>query len=72
MDKDLKKVAKREKLFSTLAKKEGKGAAQRAKKEKSAGLKESAKDSRWEEKVDEKFSKIRSRKAAAARSKIKE
>jgi hypothetical protein len=71
-NKDLKKVAKREKMFSTLAKTEGKGAAKRAKKEKEEGLPESAKDSRWETKVDNKFAKIRSKRASTARNKIKE
>ena len=49
---DLKKVAKREKTFSTLAKIEGKGAAKRQKSESKSGLKESAKDSAWETKID--------------------
>jgi hypothetical protein len=61
--KDLKKVEKREKTFSTLAKIEGKGALKREKAEKKAGLKESAKDSKWEVGVDNKFAKIRKEKA---------
>lgn len=69
---DLKKVAKREKTFSTLAKKEGKGAAQRAKTESKAGLKESAKDSRWEVNVDKVFAKIRHKRANQAKRKLNE
>jgi len=69
--KDLLKVAKREKTFSTLAKEEGKGAAKRAKIEAKAGLKESAKDSKWEVKVDKAFAAIRSGKARKAQSKLK-
>lgn len=65
-NKDLEKVAKREALFSTLAKTEGKGAAKRAKSEHGAAKK----DSEWEEKVDRKFSKIRRKKSNAARKKI--
>ena len=61
--KDYLKVAKREKTFSTLAKKEGQGASKRAKEEASKGLKESAKDSRWEAKIDKSFAKLRSVKA---------
>ena len=69
--KDIKKVVKREKLFSTLAKKEGQSAAKRAKVEKSKGLKDSAKDSRWESKVAMKFAKIRKEKAQAEEKKLK-
>jgi len=61
--KDLLKVAKREKTFSTLATEEGKGASKRAKEEASKGLKESAKDSRWEAKIDKSFAKLRAVKA---------
>jgi hypothetical protein len=68
--RDLKKVIKREKTFSTEAKSEGKGAATRAKEEAKAGLKESAMDSRWETKVDETFSKIRKKKAAKETRKL--
>ena len=57
--KDLKKVIKREKTFSTLAKEEGKGAKKRKIAEKKAGLKESAKDSTREEKIDNTFAKFR-------------
>jgi len=67
--KDLLKVAKREKTFATLAKKEGQGAAKRAKQESKKGLKESAKDSRREEKWDNDFSKRRERIAAHAKIK---
>lgn len=67
--KDLLKVAKREKYFSTLAKKEGKGALEREHAEKRKGLKESAKDSAWEVKMDRKFAKIRSKKAEVAKKK---
>ena len=69
--KDLKKLAKRESLFATLAKKEGKGARQRARIESKAGLKESANDSRWEAMEDKKFAKVRQKKALAAKSRIK-
>lgn len=62
--KDLKKVAKREKTFSTLAKKEGKEAAIREKAESKSGLKQSAKDSQWETKIDKKFADIRKHKVA--------
>ncbi len=65
--KDLAKVAKREQLFSTLAHKEGIGAAKRAKAEDKAGYKEAAKDSRWETKMDNKFARIREKKAIKAR-----
>jgi len=61
--KDELKVAKREKTFSTLAKIEGKGAAKRAKEESAKGLKESAKDSRWETRMDKQFAVIRAKKA---------
>jgi hypothetical protein len=66
--KNLKKVAKRETYFSTLAKTEGKGAAKRAKREHGAAKK----DSQWEEKVDRKFAKIRSAKAKAALRRAKD
>lgn len=68
--RDLKKVIKREKTFSTEAKSEGKGAAQRAKEEKKKGLLESSTDSRWETMVDKKFSKIRKTKAAKEAKKL--
>lgn len=67
---DLKKVVKREKTFSTLAKVEGKGAKKREKEESKAGLKESAKDSKWEVGVDNKFSSIRKKKAATLEKKL--
>lgn len=69
--KDIKKVVKREKTFSTLAKEEGKGAAKREKAEKKAGLKEAAKDSKWEMGVDNKFAKIRAKKANVEKRKLK-
>lgn len=75
MDKkirDLKKVEKRERTFSTLAKIEGKGAEKRKKAESKAGLKESAKDSAWEVKVDNKFAKIREDKANFLRRRIRD
>ena len=68
--KDLKKVIKREKTFSTLAKEEGKGASDRVKSEKKEGLTESAKDSSWERKVDDKFSEIRARKVRKEEKKL--
>lgn len=69
--KDIKKVAKREKYFSTLAKEEGKGAKKREKAESKAGLKEAAKDSKWEVGVDNKFAKIRAKKAKEEKGKLK-
>lgn len=69
--KDLKKVEKREKTFSTLAKEEGKGALKREKAEKKSGLKESAKDSKWEVSVDNKFAKVRKTKANKELKRIK-
>lgn len=69
--KDLLKVAKREKYFSTLARKEGKGAAERAQNEQKRGLKAAAADSRWEHTVDERFAKIRADKAKQAKIKAK-
>lgn len=68
--KDLEKVEKREKTFSTLAKEEGKGARKRQKSESKKGLKISAKDSQWETKVDEQFAKIRAKKADEAKKKL--
>lgn len=62
---NLKKVAKRETYYSTLAGKEGRGAQTRANKEKGAAKK----DSEWEVKVDKKFATLRKRKAIAAKRK---
>ncbi len=70
MKKDLKKVAKRESLFATLAKKEGKGAAERAKEEAKDGMTESAKDSRREATWDKEFAM--KRRKIARRAKMKE
>jgi hypothetical protein len=67
---DLRTVAKREKLFSTLAKKEAKGAIQRLHREKKAHMTQSAKDTAWEVKVDKKFAKIREEKAKQAKKKM--
>lgn len=67
--KDLLKVAKREKYFSTLAKKEGKGALAREKEEARKGYKEASRDSKWEVKIDNKFAKIRAKKAQVAKKK---
>ncbi len=69
--KDLKNVARRESYFSTLAKKEAKGASKRAKSEAKKGMKESAKDSRFERMIDEKFAEKRKKLAEKAKSKIK-
>lgn len=69
--KDLKNVARRESYFSTLAKKEGKEALKRAKQEKSKGMKESAKDSRREARIDKTFSNIRKRIAIKAKNKLR-
>ena len=71
LKKDFLKIAKREKTFSTLAKKEGKGAEKRAKTESKAGFKESAKDSRWEAKIDKIFAKKRAKMAITAKNKAK-
>ena len=62
---DLKKVAKREQLFSTLAKNEGKSNAKLAKKAHG----ENKKDLKFEVKVDKDFAKLRAQKAASARQK---
>jgi hypothetical protein len=70
--RDLKKVEKRERTFSTLAKIEGKGAKKRERSESKAGLKESAKDSRFEIKVDNKFAKMRENKANLYRRRLRE
>lgn len=69
--RDIKKAIKREKTFSTEAKSEGKGAAKRAKEECKAGLVESCKDSKWEQKVDDKFAQIRANKVRYLKSKLK-
>jgi len=65
--KNLKKVAKREKLFATLAKEEGKGAKERAKRETGAAKK----DSQREVKIDEKFARERTQWSENAREKLK-
>ena len=70
-EKDLKNVARRESYFSTLAKNEAKGASQRAKSESKRGMKESAKDSRFELAVDEEFALKRKRLAKREMEKIK-
>lgn len=57
--KDFENVARREKLFSTLAKKEGKGAHERYESEKKKGMKASAADSKREERIDNTFSRDR-------------
>lgn len=67
---DLTTLAKREKLFSTLAKKEAKGAQERLRKERKAHMPQSAKDTAWEVKVDKKFAKIREEKAKQAKKKL--
>ncbi len=67
-EKDLKNVARRESYFSTLAKKEGEGAA---KSEARKGMKESAKDSRFELLIDQSFAAKRKRLADKAKAKIK-
>jgi hypothetical protein len=65
--KDYKKVAKREGTFSTLARKEGKGAHERYEAEKKAGLKASAADSKREEHIDVDFAVDRKKVATAAK-----
>lgn len=67
---DLENVSKREKTFSTLAKEEGQGTAKRLKKDMARGYTESAKDDRWELKVDKEFAKTRAGKAKRLRAKI--
>ena len=62
---DLKKVAKREQLFSTLAKKEGKSNERLAKKAHG----QNKKDLQWEVRQDKLFAHTRERKAALARQK---
>lgn len=57
--RDIKGVIKREKYYSTLAKKEGKYALKKMRSEKKAGKKEMAKDSRHEAKVAFQFAKKR-------------
>jgi len=69
--KDLEKVEKRESYFSTLAKKEGKGAAQRAKSESKKGYTQSAKDSRMETKIDNQFAVKRKKIAETAKQKLR-
>jgi hypothetical protein len=66
-NEELAKVIAREKRFSTLAKKEGKGAHARALKEKGAAKK----DSEWEEGVDNAFVKIRKQKVKTAQARMK-
>lgn len=66
---DLLRVAKRQNYYSTLAKKEGKDAEVRAKRELKAGMKESAKDSREEIAICNAFAKIRKKKAKDAEKK---
>lgn len=58
-DKDLKNLVKREKLFSTLAHKEGLEAKKRSARESRKGWKYSAKDSSRESSLDERWSKKR-------------
>jgi len=65
--KNLLKVAKREKTFATLAKKEGKGAHERAKKEHGAAKK----DSEREEKIDMQFARKRTAWSKQAKLKAK-
>lgn len=65
--KNLLKVAKREKTFSTLAKEEGKGAMKRVKMEKGAAKK----DSQREVGIDMQFAKKRANWAKEARNKAK-
>jgi hypothetical protein len=66
---DLLNLARREKYFSTLAKKEAKGAEIRSKKELRKGYTESAKDSKWEAKISHEFANIRRKKSESARRK---
>lgn len=60
-DKGAKKAATREKLFATLAKKEGQGAAKRAKIEKAKGQTVAAADSKREALLDNLWAKKRAR-----------
>jgi hypothetical protein len=70
-EKDLKKLIKREKTFSTLAKAEGKGAASREKSEKKSGMPESSADSASEKKIDNVFAKVREKIWKRADEKLK-
>jgi hypothetical protein len=65
MNKDQAKVAKREKLFSTLAKQEAKGANERVRTETGAAKK----DSQREAKIDILFAKKRAKWAKEAKGK---
>lgn len=69
--KDIKKVAKREAYFSTLAKKEGKEAAKRAIKERKEHMPESAKDSARESKIAMRFAAFRKQIAEQEKAKLK-
>jgi hypothetical protein len=69
--KDLMKVASREKRFSTLAKQEAKGNEKVLKEEVKKGQTASAKDSKWEVKVDKQFASERMKRAGAAKKKAK-
>lgn len=60
-DKGAKKAATREKLFATLAKKEGQGATKRAKIEKAKGQTVAAADSKRETLLDNLWAKKRAR-----------
>lgn len=60
-DKGAKKAATREKLFATLAKKEGQGAAKRAKSEQAKGQTVAAADSKREALLDNLWAKKRAK-----------
>lgn len=60
-DKGAKKAATREKLFATLAKKEGQGSAKRAKSEKAKGMTVAAADSKREALLDNLWAKKRAK-----------
>lgn len=71
-EKELKNVVRRESYFSTLAKKEAKGARDRARAEKREGMIESAKDSHFEMLVDQQWEEKRKKLVQKAKEKLKD
>jgi hypothetical protein len=67
---DLKGVARRQAYYATLAKKEGKEANKRMKREKKAGKTEMAKDSKQEVEICDDFAKARRKIANRAKQRI--
>lgn len=70
-ERDIKGVVKRERYYSTLAKKEGKYALKQVKKEARAGKTEMAKDSRHEAKVAFEFAAKRKKIASKEAKKLR-